>query len=89
MSYLEDDKEVEFGRPKDPRKRWKRQAKRDERKRKRKSKDPGKISDAFNTMRIRGLFGSYFKPCSTCHNQAVAQRRAKRARRKRNRHWGT
>lgn len=89
MSFLEDDKEIEFGRPKDPRKRWKRQAKRDARRSHRKNKPKKPVRDFFYKLGQTGIFGSKPKACSTCGNKHRAEKNWKREKRKRDRYWGT
>lgn len=88
MSFLEDDKELEFGRPKDPRKSWKRQAKRDERQSERKNKSKRPIADALYKLSQKGIVGEKrFKACSTCGNQRRAEKHWKKGKRQRDRYW--
>lgn len=91
MSYLEDDKEIEFGRPKDPRKSWKRRAKRDERKRKRHSRRNERLGNNDNLFRAWRNRCLSRKSCHGFHGKTpgILARRRKRSNRKRDRYWGT
>lgn len=86
MSFLEEDKTLEFGKP-DPRKKWNRQGKRDARKNKRKNKPKKPIRDFFYRLAQQGVFGEKQKACNSCGNARRAERHWKKDKRKRDRNW--
>lgn len=90
MSYLEDNKEVEFGRPKNPRNQWRRQAKREERKRNRQAGKSGRSKNNDNPLRDWINICRSNKACHANHGKTPGKlaRQRKRANRKRDRYWG-
>ena len=87
MSYIEDNKEVQWPWPRDPKKKWNKQGKRDARRNKRKNKPKKPIRDFFYRLGQTGILGEKQKACSSCGNARRAERHWKKDNRKRDRNW--
>lgn len=85
MSFIEENKELQFGKP-DPRKKWNRQGKRDARRNERKKRDTP-VRDFFYKLAQQGIFGEKQKACSQCGNKRRATKLWRKEVRKRDRNW--